>query len=55
MRGVHVKSQTFLLFDSYRINGLFFEGGFAQGFLTGTSASRNHAVAIHGKNFALIQ
>lgn len=54
MRAVHVKSQTFLLFDSYRINGLF-EGGFAQGFLTGTSASRNHAEAIHGKNFALIQ
>ena len=32
MRAVHVKSQTFLLFDSYRINGLFLKGASLRGF-----------------------
>ena len=57
MRGVCGKSRTFFLCDAYRITVFFFffAGGFAQGFLTGTSASRNHAEAVHGKNFAWIQ
>ena len=32
MRAVHVKSQAFLLFDSYRINGLFLKGASLRGF-----------------------
>ena len=53
IRGVRVKSRTFFFFYFYRITGLFFIGGFAQEFLIGTSASRNHAEAFHGNNFAL--
>ena len=32
MRGVHVKSWTFFLFDSHRITGLFLQGASHRGF-----------------------